>query len=163
MSDFSETVTVSVEERELVIQGEGKRKTASGAIQTFSFNRHFCMPEGATTDDVSAVKSSEGVLSVTIKKTVTSSVTTTTATSEETGSGKVINITTKGPFFSDPAFASSIKEFQSSITTIIKKFSVKVTGTDTFTAYRNYRKDNPKNENQAVSVNETDKVKKVRE
>ncbi|XP_050718535.1 titin homolog isoform X4 [Eriocheir sinensis] len=161
VSDFSEIVTVSVEERELVIQGEGKRQTAGGAIQTFSFNRHFCMPEGATTDDVTAVKSSEGVLSVTIKKTVTSSVTTTAATSEETGSGKVIKITTKGPFFSDPAFASSIKEFQSSITTIIKKFSVKVTGTDNFTAYRNYRKENPKNENQAVSVNETDTVKKV--
>lgn len=161
MSDFTENVTVSVEERELVIQGEGKRQTASGAIQTFSFNRHFCMPEGATTDDVTAFKSTEGILSVSIKKTVTSSMTTTTATSEDT-TGKGINITVKGPFFSDPAFASSVKDFQSSITTIIKKFNVKVTGKDSFTAYRNFRKENPKNENQAVSVNETDKVKKVR-
>ena len=70
-------------------------------------------------------------------------------------------ITTKVPFFSDPTFIEDVKDFQEAITTIIKKMKLTATETDIFTVYRNRRKINPRNENQAISEKETDTTKKV--
>lgn len=75
---------------------------------------------------------------------------------------KVVTITsTTVPFFNDPTYSEDVKDFQEAITTIIKKLNLTVTE-DIFTVYRNYRKNNPKIENQAVSQKDTDTIKKVR-
>lgn len=75
---------------------------------------------------------------------------------------KTVTITnTKVPFFNDPTFVEDVKDFQESIMTIIKKMNLTVTETDAFNTYRNRRKINPRNENQAISEKETDTTKKV--
>ena len=171
MCDFLGNVTVKVVEHELVIEGEGKRPTETGAIQTFKFNRRFSMPEDVTPDDITAVMSSEGILIITIIRRIkkvtqvkdttdaqqTETKKTTTTTTKTT---KTVTITTKGSFFKDQTFVEDVKNFEQAITTVIKKFSLKITK-DAYTTYREYRKNNPKNENQAVSEKETDKAKKV--
>uniref|UniRef100_A0A0P4WJG0 SHSP domain-containing protein n=1 Tax=Scylla olivacea TaxID=85551 RepID=A0A0P4WJG0_SCYOL len=76
---------------------------------------------------------------------------------------KIVTITsTTVPFFNDPTYVEDVKDFQEAITTIIKKMNLTVKDTDTFTAYRNRRMINPRNENQAISEKETETVKKVR-
>ena len=95
------------------------------------------------------------------KKTPTEDVNkkTTTTTTKTT---KTVTITTKGPFFNDQTFVEDVKDFQEAITTIIKKLNLTVTEKDVFTVYRNHRKNNPQNENQAVAEKDTDTTKKVR-
>ena len=162
VSDFVDNLSVKVVERELVIQGENKKTTKT-------FTRRFSLPEDVNPEDITAVMSPERILIITIirrivkvtqvKKDATKKDDTEKTTTTKTT--KTVTITTKGPFFNDPTFVEDVKNFEQAITTVIKKFNLKITEKDAYTTYRTYRKSNPKNENQAVSEKETDKTKKV--
>ena len=179
--DFVGNVTVKVVDRELVIEGEGQRPTETGTVQTIRFTRRYSLPEDVNPDDVTAVMSPEGILIIKIIRRIvkvtkvqkdTTDVKQIETTDKEdtekvktttTKTTKTVTITTsKTPFFNDPTCVEDVKDFQEAITTIIKKFNLTVTDKDVFTTYRDYRKANPKNDNQAVTDKETDNTRKVR-
>ncbi|KAK8751055.1 hypothetical protein OTU49_012763 [Cherax quadricarinatus] len=163
-------VTVKiVNEKEVVVEGHIVKQEA-----TKRFCRKFVLPEGADAKSVSPVMSADGVLTIITKKKITITTTKketsekevsvekkTSKTVDRSTFNKVLTITVKGAFFSDTIFQDIRQEFDSSIKTVVEKFKIKTTSSEQFTAYRNFRKSNPKNENQAFAVKDTEDVWKA--
>lgn len=146
LCDFG-TVTVKlVEGKEIVVEAVGTNEKGG----TFKTSRKYGLYSDTDLEKITAVMSSEGILVITMprkpKPAGAEAVTTTTSST-----GRVVKITVKGAFFSDSAFTETVKEFKSSIKTVVQKFNIKTTEANSFNAYREFRKKDPKNENQAVS------------
>ncbi|XP_042213196.1 uncharacterized protein LOC121860193 [Homarus americanus] len=181
-------VTVkTVNEREVVIEGQVEKQEGN-TKSTKRFCKRFVLPEDIDVESVSSVVSADGVLTIITQKKVTKTtvvtkqdatvaktdtskkevssdtsqtsktVTTSKKTVDRSTITRTITVVTKGAFSTDSAFANIRQEFQSSIKTVIEKFKLKSSGSDDFTTYRNFRKSNPKNENQAVSMKDTDEA-----
>lgn len=147
LCDF-ETVTVTlVEGQKIVVEATGTN--AKGC--KFSTSRSYFLYSDTDLENITAVMSSEGILVITMprkpKPAGAEAVTTTTTST----TGRVVKITVKGPFFTDSAFKETVKEFKTCIKTVVQKFSIKTTEANSFNAYREFRKKDPKNENQAIS------------
>lgn len=147
LCDFG-TVTVKlVEGKEIVVEATGTNEKGG----TFKTSRKYGLYSDTDLEQITAVMSSEGILVITMprkpKPAGAEAVTTTTTSS----SGRVVKITVKGSFFSDSAFTETVKEFKSSIKTVVQKHSIKTTEANSFNAYREFRKKDPKNDNQAIS------------
>lgn len=86
------------------------------------------------------------------------------ATAVRTTRTKIVTIVKKGMFATDRFFNDVREDFQASVKEMVTKLKIKVSrGADEFVAYRNLRKLDPKNENQAVAQKDTKKGMKVRE
>ena len=67
--DFVGAVTVKVEGKEVVVSGTGKRqKGGTGPVITFSFGRRFTLYDNTIIEAITAVMSSEGILTITIPR-----------------------------------------------------------------------------------------------
>ncbi|XP_045606872.2 mucin-22 isoform X1 [Procambarus clarkii] len=164
-------VTVKiVNEKEVVVEGRIEKQEVK-TTTTKRFCKRFVLPEDTDAKSASAVMSADGVLTIITRKKVTITTTkqkevsvekkVTSKTVDRSTFNKVLTIVVKGAFFSDTTFEDVRQEFQSSIKTVVEKFKIETTSTDQFTAYRNFRKRNPKNENQAFCVKDTEDVWKA--
>lgn len=67
--EFVGAVTVKIEGKEVVVSGTGKRqKGGKGPVITFSFGRRFTLYDDTVIDSITAVMSSEGILTLTIPR-----------------------------------------------------------------------------------------------